>query len=216
MATAMNALGYDAFVIGNHEFDWGVDVLGEMIEKMEAPPLAANLLAGEEAPAAFQRVLPYVVKEVDGLKVAIVGLTTPNIPNWFRACGRPRPARGGFAPRAGSHAPAGPEGAPADPDPAGPPRASLAEDDDANEINGICRRFGEFDLVLGGHLHWVLPGGANRQSRLCTGRLRRARRDADRPDLRHRRKIKWWTRNSNYLPVTRRLHEDRAIAGPGG
>jgi len=34
-----------------------------------------------------------------------------------------------------------------------------AKDDEANEINSICWRFGEFDLILGGHLHWVLPGG---------------------------------------------------------
>jgi 5'-nucleotidase / UDP-sugar diphosphatase len=55
MAKAMNALGYDAFAIGNHEFDWGLDTLGEILGRMEAVPLAANLLAGEKAPAPSGR-----------------------------------------------------------------------------------------------------------------------------------------------------------------
>ncbi len=157
MAEAMNALGYDAFAIGNHEFDWGVDVLGEMLGRMQAVPLAANLLAGPEAPEVFRRVQPYLLKEIDGVKVAIVGLTTPNIPNWFRdveASGlqvvESRRALEAVLPQVRREQ----------------PQILIllvhqglqAVDDDANQINAISRRFGEFDLVLGGHLHWVLPG----------------------------------------------------------
>ena len=157
MVRAMNALEYDAVAIGNHEFDWGVPALGGMLSAMKVPPLAANMLAGPETPPAFQRVLPFVVKEVDGLTVAIVGLTTPNIPNWSRDV-EPSGLRITDSRRALeltlpmvrerrphimillAH------------------QGLMAGDDDANEINGVCRRFGEFDLVLGGHLHWVLPG----------------------------------------------------------
>ena len=157
MATAMNTLGYDAFAIGNHEFDWGVEALGEMLGKLNATPLAANLLAGPEAPAAFRNVLPFTIKEVDGLKVAIVGLTTPNIPNWFRDVAT-HDLRVVDSRRALEHT---------------LPlvrkehpqimillvhQGIMAKDDDANQINEICRCFGEFDLVLGGHLHWVLAG----------------------------------------------------------
>jgi len=157
MATAMNALGYDAFAIGNHEFDWGVDTLGEMLDRMEATPLAANLLAGKDAPAAFRRVLPFIIKEVDGLKVAIVGLTTPNIPNWFRTVEEndlrvvdSRRALERTLPRVRKERP--------DLMILLVHQGLQAKDDAANQINGICRRFGEFDLVLGGHLHWVLAG----------------------------------------------------------
>ena len=157
MVRAMNALGYDAVAIGNHEFDWGVPALGEMLSRMQAPPLAANMMACPEAPPVFQQVLPFVIKEVDGLTVAIVGLTTPNIPNWSRDV-EPSGLRISDSRRALErtlplvrerrphilillvH------------------QGLMTTDDDANEINGICRRFGEFDLVLGGHLHWVLPG----------------------------------------------------------
>ena len=157
MAKAMNAMGYDAFALGNHEFDWGVETLGEMLGKMDAVPLAANLVAGPDAPDAFRRVKPYVVKEIDGIRVAIVGLTTPNVPNWFRDLEAhdlrvldSRRALERVLPQVRRER----------------PHVLIllvhqglqAEDDDANEINGICRRFGEFDLVLGGHLHWTLAG----------------------------------------------------------
>jgi len=158
MATAMNALGYDAFAIGNHEFDWGVDTLGEMLDRMKATPLAANLLVGKEAPAAFRRVLPFVIKEVNGLKIAVVGLTTPNIPNWFRTVEEndlrvvdSRRALERTLPQVRRERP--------DILILLVHQGIQAKDDEANQINGICRRFGEFDLVLGGHLHWVLPGG---------------------------------------------------------
>jgi len=158
MASAMNALGYDAFAIGNHEFDWGVDTLGEMLDRMKATPLAANLLVGKDAPVAFRRVLPFIIKEVDGLKIAIVGLTTPNIPNWFRTVEEndlrvvdSRRALERTLPMVRKERP--------DLMILLVHQGIQAKDDEANQINGICRRFGEFDLVLGGHLHWVLPGG---------------------------------------------------------
>jgi len=158
MATAMNAMGYDAFAVGNHEFDWGVETLGEMLDRMKATPLAANLLAGPAAPGAFRRVLPYVMKEVDGLKVAIVGLTNPNIPRWTRSVldydlriVDSRRALERTLPMVRKERP--------DIMILLVHQGLQAKDDEANEINSICWRFGEFDLILGGHLHWVLPGG---------------------------------------------------------
>ncbi len=157
MAKAMNALGYEAFAIGNHEFDWGVDRLAEMLGKMEAVPLAANMAAEENAPAVFQKVRPFILRNLDGLTVAIVGLTTPNIPNWFREVGEKgltfrdsRRALEQVLPLVRKER----------------PHLMIllvhqglqVKDDEANQINAIARRFGEFDLVLGGHLHWVLAG----------------------------------------------------------
>jgi 5'-nucleotidase / UDP-sugar diphosphatase len=157
MARAMNALGYDAFAVGNHEFDWGVDVLAEILEQVDAVPLAANLLADETAPTAFGRVLPYTLREVDGLRVALVGLTTPNLSQWTRGL-KARGLRTLNSRRALERTL--PEVRKAK------PHILIllvhqglqARDDDANQIKGIGRRFGEFDLVLGGHLHWVLAG----------------------------------------------------------
>ena len=154
MATAMNAMGYDAYVLGNHEFDWGLDALVGFMEQMQAPALVANLLVEPEAPAAFRRVLPFIVKEIDGIRVAIVGLTTPNIPNWTRGLDArglrfldSRLALEHTLPLVRKERPQVMillvhQGL-------------LAKDDEANQLNAIGRRFGEFDLVLGGHLHAV-------------------------------------------------------------
>ena len=46
MAVPMNALGYDAIAVGNHEFDWGVAEAGRLLSLFDAPVLAANLLRG--------------------------------------------------------------------------------------------------------------------------------------------------------------------------
>jgi 2',3'-cyclic-nucleotide 2'-phosphodiesterase (5'-nucleotidase family) len=157
MATAMNAMGYDAYVVGNHEFDWGTGVLSEFLGKMQAPALAANLQAGPEAPAAFRKVLPFIIKEVDGIKVAVVGLTTPNIPNWTRGVEEQdihfldsRRALEATLPLVRKERPQvlillAHQG-------------QSIEDDAANQLNGIGDRFGEFDLVLGGHMHAMVPG----------------------------------------------------------
>ena len=154
MATAMNAMGYDAYVPGNHEFDWGLDALGGFMDRMQAPALAANLVAAPEAPAAFRRTLPYIVKEIDGIRVAVVGLTNPNVPSWTRgteAAGLAfldsRRALEQVLPQVRREQ----------------PQVMillvhqgyLRRDDVANQLNAIGRRFGEFDLMLGGHLHMV-------------------------------------------------------------
>jgi 2',3'-cyclic-nucleotide 2'-phosphodiesterase/3'-nucleotidase len=77
MVRALNHLRYDAWVLGNHEFDWGLGKLTNCLAQARMPVLAANL-------TGLTNVLPYVMREVDGVKVAVIGLTTPGIPNWSR------------------------------------------------------------------------------------------------------------------------------------
>jgi 2',3'-cyclic-nucleotide 2'-phosphodiesterase (5'-nucleotidase family) len=70
-----NAIGVDALVIGNHEFDWGKDALVELMDKADFPFLSANVLyEGEEF---FE---PYIIKEIGGRKVQIIGVTTELTP----------------------------------------------------------------------------------------------------------------------------------------
>jgi 2',3'-cyclic-nucleotide 2'-phosphodiesterase (5'-nucleotidase family) len=69
----MNALGYDAMAAGNHEFDNGSDRLLELKELLEFPVLAANIKDSE----GEDFLMPYTIKEMDGFKVAIFGLSTP-------------------------------------------------------------------------------------------------------------------------------------------
>lgn len=79
MVEVMNAMGYDAAAIGNHEFDFGVDGLRARIDQAAFPFLSANIhdaVTGE--PADF--ALPYVIQEVGGVRVGIIGLSSLETP----------------------------------------------------------------------------------------------------------------------------------------
>lgn len=71
----MNALGYHAAALGNHEFDLGQKNLWRLSRIAKFPFIAANVFetgTGKLVPY----VRPYVMKDIDGVKVAVVGLTT--------------------------------------------------------------------------------------------------------------------------------------------
>jgi 2',3'-cyclic-nucleotide 2'-phosphodiesterase / 3'-nucleotidase len=78
MMLAMNEMGYDAMVVGNHEFNFGLKRLSAARDTARFPWLSANTLT-RDALAAFA---PYLVKTVGGVKVAVIGITTPAIPQW--------------------------------------------------------------------------------------------------------------------------------------
>ncbi len=75
-AELMNAMGYDAMTLGNHEFDEGNLVLADFIAALNFPVLAANVdfSASQELK---NKTLPYVILEKGGQKIAIIGLVTP-------------------------------------------------------------------------------------------------------------------------------------------
>lgn len=81
MVLLLNELAYDAAVIGNHEFNYGIEPLHQAVNESQFPWLSANLLGEESSRPVFGS--PYVVKETkDGVRVAILGVTTHYIPNW--------------------------------------------------------------------------------------------------------------------------------------
>jgi len=69
----MNQLGLDAFTLGNHEFDGGDATLKAFIDKANFPIVSANVEArkGSTLDGAWK---PYIIKEIDGQKVGIIGL----------------------------------------------------------------------------------------------------------------------------------------------
>ncbi|MDR3563604.1 MAG: 5'-nucleotidase C-terminal domain-containing protein [Negativicutes bacterium] len=72
----MNSIGFDAMVLGNHEFDWGVAVLKKRISESSFPYLAANVVdRATGKTAAF--VKPYTIVERCGLRIAVIGVATP-------------------------------------------------------------------------------------------------------------------------------------------
>ncbi len=67
-----NFMGYDAMVLGNHEFDNPIPVLREQMDLARFPFLSANIKTQEGDDLA----IPFIIKQFDGFKVAIFGLTT--------------------------------------------------------------------------------------------------------------------------------------------
>jgi 2',3'-cyclic-nucleotide 2'-phosphodiesterase / 3'-nucleotidase len=86
MALAMNAMGYDAMVVGNHEFNYGVPFLRAFEAQIDFPLLGANVRDATTAAAAFT---PWTIETVNlkghkPIKVGILGLTTPGSAIWDR------------------------------------------------------------------------------------------------------------------------------------
>lgn len=79
MMLAMNALNFDAMAVGNHEFNFGLPVLLKARSEAKFPFLSANTFKAGTNETFFQ---PYLIKEVAGVRIGIVGLTTPGIPYW--------------------------------------------------------------------------------------------------------------------------------------
>ena len=77
---AMNVVQYDAVVIGNHEFNYGLPVLERAMRQADFPMLAANA----RRPDGSQRFASWAVSTRHGVKVAIVGATTPGSMLWDR------------------------------------------------------------------------------------------------------------------------------------
>jgi 2',3'-cyclic-nucleotide 2'-phosphodiesterase/3'-nucleotidase/5'-nucleotidase len=72
----MEEIQYDAMAIGNHEFDFGRDVLIENIKKSEVPIISANIIDNATG-KLVDWTKPYVIVEKGGLKVGIIGFSTP-------------------------------------------------------------------------------------------------------------------------------------------
>jgi 5'-nucleotidase/UDP-sugar diphosphatase len=69
----MNAMKFDAMVVGNHEFDSGPKVLKERMAQARFPVLGANV-------KGLAALKPYVIKNLPGVRIAIIGVVTPETP----------------------------------------------------------------------------------------------------------------------------------------
>lgn len=77
---------YDAMTLGNHEFDEGCGELARFLERQPIPVLAANLAPEAACPLRGSRIAPYMVKEVRGVRVGIVGLANDQVEELAEAC----------------------------------------------------------------------------------------------------------------------------------
>ncbi|HEY9789848.1 MAG TPA: bifunctional UDP-sugar hydrolase/5'-nucleotidase [Candidatus Obscuribacterales bacterium] len=75
MIACWNAVGVDYAVFGNHEFDFGPDVLKQRIAESKFQWICANVI-DKTTGKLFDNVQPYVIRDVDGIKIGIIGLLT--------------------------------------------------------------------------------------------------------------------------------------------
>ena len=78
MSAGMNAIGYDVWVTGNHEFNFGMDTLKRVIAQQKAKVLVGNVYAPDGTPLADG----YTILNKQGVKVGVIGMVTPNITRW--------------------------------------------------------------------------------------------------------------------------------------
>jgi 5'-nucleotidase / UDP-sugar diphosphatase len=81
MVEVMNAMGYSASAVGNHEFDLGLDTLRTRISEADYPYLSANLrYASSHSIPSDLGIQPYTILDINGLKVGVIGLSGTNTP----------------------------------------------------------------------------------------------------------------------------------------
>lgn len=153
---ACEFLKYDTWCLGNHEFDWGLDKLAALHDTTKLTMIGANIGVRPGGVNRLSKVRPFVLKEVDGIKIAIVGLITPGVPSWSRsyllgdqlfedsltALNRVMPAVRAAEPDVivlTTH------------------QGLRPQDDYANEIRAIAKGFPEIKFIIGGHSHRVVP-----------------------------------------------------------
>ena len=71
---------YDAVVVGNHDIETGHRVYDRVMKDMDVPLLAANAVRTDGSGAYFSE---YTLLRRNGLRIAVIGFTNPNIPNWL-------------------------------------------------------------------------------------------------------------------------------------
>ncbi len=89
MIDSFNKMGYDGWVLGNHEFDWGLDIVDAAVSRSSMPVITGNVAidgtkSGKIEGSSFSKLAPWTIKEVGGFRIGFAGLVTPGIPSWSR------------------------------------------------------------------------------------------------------------------------------------
>ena len=87
-ARVINYMQYDAETVGNHDIEPGHQVYDKWIREVRCPLLGANIVkAGSDGKAdpknIYEGLQPYSIHHIDGVKIAVIGMLTPAIPNWL-------------------------------------------------------------------------------------------------------------------------------------
>lgn len=79
-ASVINYMGYDAQTVGNHDIETGHAVYDKWIREVKCPMLGANVI---DTSTGQPYLKPYAIFVRDGVRIAVIGILTPAIPNWL-------------------------------------------------------------------------------------------------------------------------------------
>ena len=79
-ASVINYMGYDAQTVGNHDIETGHAVYDKWIREVKCPMLGANVI---DTSTGQPYLKPYAIFVRDGVRIAVIGMLTPAIPNWL-------------------------------------------------------------------------------------------------------------------------------------
>lgn len=79
-ADVVNYLKYDAQAFGNHDVETGHAVYDKWVSELNCPVLGANII---DTKTGKPYVKPYIILNREGIKIAVLGMLTPAIPNWL-------------------------------------------------------------------------------------------------------------------------------------
>ena len=87
-ASVINYMKYDAETVGNHDIEPGHKVYDKWIREVRCPLLGANIVvpgaSGSVRPfRTYGDIQPYSVHYIEGVKIVVIGMLTPSIPNWL-------------------------------------------------------------------------------------------------------------------------------------
>ncbi|MCM8537897.1 MAG: bifunctional metallophosphatase/5'-nucleotidase [Lentisphaeraceae bacterium] len=151
----INYLNYDAWVLGNHELDFGIPRLYDLINKTKVPIINGNFVLTRPKPKSFDA---YKVYKRAGIKVAVIGMQASFLRHWFIGedyesyevkkvvevlpgiLEQVKKENAGLIILALHHG------------------FNFSESRGVNEIREVTKLFPEIDLVLGGHTHQFHPG----------------------------------------------------------
>lgn len=148
----LNELKYDAWIPGNHDFDFGRERILKVFQDTEAADIAANLYFDN-----MRATLPWKLFVRQGVRIAVIGITAPSLDKWhwgrksngFSSCGISE-ALDEIIPAVMS--------AKSDMIVLAVHQGSFQGDKNDSNISRIAARYPQIDLILGAHTHQEVPG----------------------------------------------------------
>ncbi len=148
----LNELKYDAWVPGNHDFDFGSERILKAFNDTEAVDIAANLSFDNK-----RMTLPWKIFVKNGVRMAVIGMTTPNLDKWHWGNKAKGYSSGSISESLDEILPAV-MAAKSDMIVLAVHQGGFQGDKSDSNISRIASRYPQIDLILGAHTHQEVPG----------------------------------------------------------